>query len=104
MTKKKSKKEGIVKEIDLGDYKLVVGEPHPRYRPKLIVERIDKNGNVKFKGLRGLRNPRYPMLVQLNEEERAEFDKDMEDLAKHGTPDVTQDDDFDGDDLEYPSF
>lgn len=58
-----------------------VGKPHPRH-PVLIVEKTRNDWDIKIKGMRGWRHPRYPMLRSLTAKENKDLKESLKRLAE----------------------
>jgi hypothetical protein len=59
-----------------------VSYEHPRY-PGLIVQKVKANGNIKIRGMRRCRHPRYPFLMELSKAERKQLAKGIDWLIQH---------------------
>ncbi|MDD5195047.1 MAG: hypothetical protein PHQ96_05165 [Candidatus Omnitrophica bacterium] len=72
-------KPPILKMALEGGVVIRTGKPHPRY-PQLLVEKINHDGNIKIKGLRGFRDAYIPFLKGLTKRQSREFEAELKQL------------------------
>ncbi|MDD5583863.1 MAG: hypothetical protein PHV55_02245 [Candidatus Omnitrophica bacterium] len=66
-----------IKKIVLADgLTIEVERPYPGH-PELMVEKIDEEGNIKIKGLRGFRDAQTPFVKGLTRKQKERFQKEL---------------------------